>query len=550
MTNHSISFKNYVCWNDKMVTRVMDTEALQVPDHIFLATHHPVKMYRENLTDAAYKIEYDEDEFLDNFLSPKDFILVAIRGGAGTGKSHLVRWLKANIPETKNRRVLLIPKVGTNLKGIVKLILEGMPGKRFDEYRARLEQSTSYQSESQVRERLLNNLAVAVGPNGPHNMDNLSDYQKHLAEELPNLLYDPHFRSYLLKDEGIIHRLTVHMLGDLNRVERPENRCEFNVSDLPLSIADFDKAGHKALGCYENLISLPELRQEAVDWMNKNLNEAVAGVLNLNNENLFNLMLDVRESLAERGIELVILIEDFAKLQGIDNQLLESLLVRPDQPGRKRLCSLRTAFAVTSGYFDKLVDTVRQRIEFRVNLDVEVAGKKGFVTLNDVEQLAARYLNAARQNDDSLASWHRQTLATGDSMGDPVPAACPDSGCPYLETCHNAFGHWQEMGLYPFTRTALNNMFKRACGEEFNPRAIINKILRHTLENYSGHQASGEFPPPALAQHFGGVKMSAALKTLLQENDPANHLRRQVLLEFWSDGKSAADLDLFFLIIF
>jgi len=543
MIGEGTNFKNYICWNSNMVARVMDTEALQVQDHIFLATHHPVKMYRENLSDAESKIEYDEESFLKDFLRPKDFILVAVKGSAGTGKSHLVRWLKANIPETKNRRVLLIPKVGTNLKGIVKIILEGMKGEKFDEYRERLEQSTNYLSEKQARELLLDSLAMAVGPNGPHGMDNLSEEEKYHAYNLPNLLYDPHFRGYLLRDGGIIHRLTVHILGEINRVERIEDKREFSVGDLPLNVTDFMHASKKAQGCYEDLMTYPELQQQAVDWMNKNLNEAVAKVLNLNGENIMNLMNDVRESLAEQNIELVLLIEDFAKLQGIDNQLLEALLVRPNQPGRKRLCALRTAFAVTTGYFEKLMDTVRQRIEFRVNLDVGSAGKKGFVTLNDVESLLARYINAARQDDSSLREWYKQNLASGDSESIPAPSACSHNGCPHLDTCHSAFGQWEGMGLYPFTRKAIENMFERACSKQFNPRAIIDKIIKHTLENYSEHLANGEFPPPALAQHFGGPRMRAALKTKLRDMDPVNYHRRQVLLELWSTEEELGDLD-------
>ncbi len=541
MTDEGTNFKNCICWNSDMVSRVMDTDALQVQDHIFLATHHPIKMYQQILDGS--KIEYDEETFLKDFLSPKDYILTAILGTAGTGKSHLVRWLKANIPETKNRRVLLIPKVGTNLKGIVNIILEGMEGKKFDEYRERLEKSTEYLSEEQAREMLLDSLAMNVGPNGPHGMDNLSEVEENLAQSLPNLLHDPHFRGDLLKDGGIIHRLTTHIIGDLNRVERIEEKSQFKVSDLPLSITDFMQASKMAQNCYQDLMTFPELQQQAVDWMNKNLNEAVAKVLNLNGENLLNLMNDVRESLAEQNVELILLIEDFAKLQGIDNQLLEALLVRPNQPGRKRLCALRTAFAATEGYFDNLVQTVRDRIKFRVNLNVGQAGKKGFVTLNDVESLVARYINAARQNDSSLIEWHRQNLTQGNGESIPAPSACHQKGCPHLDACHSAFGHREGMGLYPFTREAITNMFDRACSNDFNPRKIIDKIIKHTLENYSDHLANGEFPPRALSQHFGGLKMRAALQTKLRDMDPVNYQRRQVLLELWSDHSEPEDLD-------
>lgn len=63
--------------------------------------------------------------------------------------------------------------------------------------------------------------------------------------------------------------------------------------------------------------------------MNRHLDEAIAQVLSLGREDLQRLIREVRETLAEQGIELVLLIEDFAKLQGIDREVLEAVLARP-----------------------------------------------------------------------------------------------------------------------------------------------------------------------------------------------------------------------------
>ena len=48
--------------------------------------------------------------------------------------------------------------------------------------------------DDRPREKLLNNLAVACGPNGPHKMQRLTEVQSDLTQQLPNLLYDPFFR--------------------------------------------------------------------------------------------------------------------------------------------------------------------------------------------------------------------------------------------------------------------------------------------------------------------------------------------------------------------
>src|SRR5204863_7397069 len=68
-------------------------------------------------------------------------------------------------------------------------------------------------------------------------------------------------------------------------------------------------------------------------------------------------------------------------------------------------------------------------------------------------------------------------------------------------------------------------------------------ILRHTLENYAGSLADGQFPPPALAQHFGGARIGANLRMQIRAADPLNHDRREVLIDLWTDGTKLSNLD-------
>ncbi len=92
-----MTFKNFVCWNQDMIRRVMNVEATQSSNHLFLATHHPISMYRQDSIRSSSQHEYDEAQFLQDFLAEKDFAFVPVLGETGTGKSHLIRWLSANI---------------------------------------------------------------------------------------------------------------------------------------------------------------------------------------------------------------------------------------------------------------------------------------------------------------------------------------------------------------------------------------------------------------------------------------------------------------------
>lgn len=539
-----MTFSRYVCWKPEMVRQVMDVEATQPEDYIFLATHHPTKMYRQNLAETVSQVPYDEERFLRDFLATPDFSFVPILGASGTGKSHLIRWLYTRLKSIRrepNCRVLLIPKVGTNLKDIIERILAGIEGLEFDEYRSRLRQAANTLTEDEACEQLLANLAIAVGSSGHHEPAALSEAQSYLVEVLPAFLFDPFFRQQWLRKEGIIHRLVVHTLGTLNSVEVVEERRGFSLADLPLNVAHVKQASAQAQEFYGYLIANDEVQRETVNWLNAHLDIAIAKVLNLGREDLQRLMLDVRRALAKQGVELILLIEDFAKLQGIDREVLEAVLARPQQVDGEPLCAMRTALACTSGYFEKLIDTVRTRTDFSVNLDIETVGEQSLVTQTDVQQLASRYLNTVRLDSNEIQSWLADADEETGQPYSPVPNACLD--CEFRPDCHTGFGQIDGIGLYPFNAKAIEQMRDRVNTGVFNPRTLIRDVLRHTLEYHQSDLEEGRFPTPSLLAHFGGSKLSGTIKRDIDSKDTPNDAgRRETLLNLWTNGNELCDL--------
>jgi len=540
-----MTFSKYVCWKPDMVRQVMDVEATQPEDHIFLATHHPTKMYRQNLTEAQSRIPYDEESFLKDFLETPDFAFVPILGTSGTGKSHLIRWLYTRlrgICQEPHYRVLLIPKVGTNLKDIIERILGGIEGPEFDEYRNRLRQATNTLTEAEAREQLLANLAISVGLSGKGDISSLSELEYEIAKGLPDLLRDPYFtEQFWLKPKRIIERLVTHILGAQNRVEDVEERRGFLIEDLPTGILNRQKASEKARDFYTHLDSDFIPKHEVVKWLNKHLDMAIARVLNLGREDLQRLMLDVRRALARQGVELILLIEDFAKLQGIDREVLEAVLARPQQVEGEPLCAMRTALACTTGYFQGLIDTVRTRTDFSVNLDIETVDEQSLVTQTDVQQLASRYLNAVRLSNEEIQAWLTDTDEETGQPYNSVPNACVD--CEYRPDCHTGFGQIDGVGLYPFNANAIERMRDRVNTGVFNPRTLIKNVLRYTLEYHRSNLEEGRFPSPLLLAHFRGNTLSAMIIREIESRDtPDDARRREALLNLWANGNELCDL--------
>ncbi|MEA5536678.1 protein DpdH [Crocosphaera sp. XPORK-15E] len=539
-----MTFQNYVCWKSENIQPILNIEAIQPEDHIFLATHHPLKMKKSESIQGTDEISYTEEDCLRDFLQPDDFAFVPILGQSGTGKSHLIRWLAANIESTEKRKVLLIPKLGTNLKDIIGMILNlpELEGEKFDEYRKRLIKSSSSLTETEARKQLLNQLAVAVGDNERRDHNKLTEEEQYLVESLDSLLYDPYFRKeYWLKDEGIIHRLVTHTLGYQNTIENVEKRREFTLEDLPLSIVGLQKAGEQATDFYRFLIGDEDVQKDTVSWLNKHLDEAITKVLNLGKEDLQILMREVRETLAHKEVELVLLIEDFAKLQGIDREVLEAVLARPQQAGSQPLCAIRTALACTTGYFNGLIqsfDTIQQRVTFKVSLDVGEISDHSLVTEADIQQMVARYLNAVRHQNSDLKQWLEDYK--NDENNSQPPNFCED--CQHRQDCHKGFGDINGMGLYPFTPIALQQMRKRVNPDHFNPRILLKDVLKYTLENSVENIENGSFPSTSIREHFGKMRLSAITQSDIKSKDTKHSQRRQTLIDLWTDSDKICDL--------
>lgn len=526
--------KPVICWQTEQLHKVMDTDALHVQRHLFLATHHPIRMYKQT---AGTKVQsrgtpYDESEFLRDFMMNQGQIFVPILGESGTGKSHLVRWLHARI-EKKGRKVLLVPRL-TNLKEILLMMLDGMEDPVFEEYRQRVRHSVGNVTSSQAREMLHNNITLAIGPNGNHAVDRLDDYDLHLMRNLPHLFRDPALIPEWFKEGGVIDQLTENIVG--GNGGRLNERREFAVSDLPLNLAFINRASDNAKEIYADLIADYDLQVRAVEWINRNLDSAIAAMLNLSNTDLIQLMNQIRVELARKDIELVLLIEDFTVLQGIDHQLLDALIYKSsDEGAQDKLCNMRVALGCTTGYFQRFEDTVLTRTDFRVTLDVN----EELVPREEVVRFVSKYLNAVRLPEQDIMEWANKKEAD-----QPLPTACAE--CKFAESCHEAFGHVDGVGLYPFNRIAIHTMYARGTKEDnFNPRLMISKVLRYILENGTQSILEGTFPSPALFGHFGGralKRLSTMVQNDLDRRDPIHRDRRDTLIELWTEEYDVVDV--------
>ena len=538
--------RNYLCWDPGAVRQVINPYAEHITDSLFRAVHSdwhlkvspPVgKSFQEigvtswaDMTPAA---------FLKDFLrEDRPHALAAILGETGSGKSHLVHWMRLNIRPTADRLVLIVKKSGTSLRSIVRMIIAELPPEQQTSFLETLQSAgDGLQSRSDQKQQLLNDLAQVIREDVlPADADEI---EQELVACLPDLFQDPHMRqAHFLGDNTVISEIVDHIFAVSNAKDRPEHRREFVEDDLPLGGSDFASASIPARRAMQVVgLDPPTTLPLAVKIMNRNLNRAIARTLSFSGDRVEELMTRLRSYLKSQNKELILLIEEFARLQGIDRVLLQTITSQGDD----RLCKMRTAIAVTTGFFQSVAETAYMRTSHIVDMDRSAGRMDGkTVTPASLSQFAARYLNAVRLGRDEIENWS-ETATPNESPKSKCQA------CRHQAECHSIFGAVDGYGLYPFTAQSLWNAASRVdrfMPERLNPRVLQNDLLVEVLDNFGPAIETGNFPPFKLLEKLGGITaMPAVAQAELQNRNPQNFQRWAAFLELYDGSGTISNLD-------
>lgn len=519
------------CWTAEEATKVIPVEAETPPDAVFLATHTSIPVYqRDVVTNVKGTKKTDEDALLAAVLEqPADQPILPILGRSGTGKSHLVRWLRARLPETDSRRVIFVPKHRMSLRGILDLILDRAGGERAAELRQKVAMAVEALSDVQeAKLRLRNELAVLVETRGTRT--DVSAEEQELrgwlasSEGLPALLSDPVFRDRIFEDQGPISRLAREKLTGKG-AEDKEEAFGFTEEDLTMTVDDTNRASAAAADVASALASDRGSRELAAKMLNEQLNPAVSQVFGIGGDDLKELLVEVRVELQKHNLELLLLIEDFSIFQGIAGGLLDAITLIPTRDNG--ICPMRVVMAVTSGYFiQQIPDTVYTRVYKVFDLD-DPNPRVSF----DPSAVAARYLNAIRVGADALEDARRAGVET--------PNACEQ--CPVNDACHTAFGAVDGHGLFPFNRNALTRAVRsKVVDERLSVRDFLTRVLRPVLFNQHDDIDNETFPSTTFDSAFragaeGILDNVEDEHRLATPGDPDLSRRRVVLVRYWGD---------------
>lgn len=526
------------CWEADNVSTIIPVEAETPSDGVFWATHSPLPILQREKVEVDAGPVVDEHTVLEAVRQqPADYPVLPILGRSGTGKSHLVRWLRMNLELEESTRLVFVPKHRTSLRGIIELVLQHASGEGAAALRARVREAVEgIGDEHEARLRLRTELATLVetrgAPPGMHTGEEAQD-RSYLASELPALLLDPYFRQTLLGDSSAIARLVREKLQG-KAAEDKEDGFGFSPDDVRLSVDDVQHASRAAQDIASVLASDDELPRLAAKMLNEQLGQAVSAVFGLGGDDLKELLVELRLDLAKRGEDLLLLIEDFSIFQGIQGGLIDAITLIPSQ--ELAVCPMRAVMAVTTGYFvNQLPDTVKTRTYVAFDLDLPPSVERR----PDAAVFTAPYLNAVRLGQTSLDAAY--------GADRELPNACVT--CPVVARCHDAFGEVGGLGLFPFNRESLERAVSSKSGtdENFIARDVLNRVLRPVLHRDRDAVVNGEFPTDGFARDFAlgaegllDIEDEALLERV--EDPPATNNRRKRLVRYWGSGGGAQNL--------
>lgn len=543
-------------------------EAENPSDGVFLAIHQEMRFVRKSF-ETNQSERKTQRQLLNDFLrdDPSGRIILPILGESGVGKSHIVRWLDVQLRQRDDRdkrHVIRIPK-SSSLKSVLGRILNGLEGPRYEEIRTQLRAAREQMDDISAKHRIRAELLSAIQRKYESAMERKGQVKAtgdKLGTEdvlwvghgeprsLPALFDDPATQKLFIQGSpsrpGIISELARHITKDTGESESPRRQFEREDFLIPDELADDIREAGVIAGKYlERLQRTTNSKSldDAVRLLNSIVDDAIAPLATPADTSLAELFYEVRRQLLADGRELVLLVEDFAVLAGVQKALLDAIIREGETGGKTEACTIRTALAVTDGYFEGL-ETVKTRAIYGWRIEV-IDDEDDDATVDRIGNFVAAYVNAARIGAEKLEGHYSVSRNTTK----PAPNALD-----YIEAEGKAFSLSAEFGLsadgysmFPFNRSAIRELadwkLRDSYGRlRFHPRSIINEIILPVVKDYRSDFERGAFPPHAFLG-YPPTKIAADLQVevLQLENDPDRRMQYLYLFRFWGGNPNRID---------
>lgn len=518
------------------ISSVVKPDSITTSEGDFLATHVALRklhlLTRFELKPTGGK-DYTEEEIYQKLVLNPDnkHQFIAVYGQSGTGKSHLIRWFEAKYRYDKpdNEVVLFIRRNDNTLKGTIRQLLNTPEVKDLankDIY-DRLVRVTDYEEEEKLKGRIYYDLLNEIEhDDGTHDIQLSNIKRKRLRSFLSNEIVQDHLKE----SDGPIERI-YSKVAENTLVDR-DVTAQFKPDDLIVTADLFDGmtdggAERNALKLARELMSDEEGFSEAKKlalYLNQFINGTIQRCAGIAPGDFRDIFQDIRKELYREGKNLTLFIEDVTSFTGVDDSLLDALIVEHTGMNTdERLCRISSVIGTTSNYLENnFRDNHKDRITQYIYIPSNIFDENG------VFEFVGRYLNTMSLPEDQISTWVENHASNSD-----YPVHEIKEGASW--DCVQIDGQ-KKLSLYPFNKNSIRNLYKYTLSQGHQtPRYIIRDMIEPIVNDILKNKEN--FPSSSLKFNISSIPKDGVLINAINKIEDKDLKERTMnFMSIWGDG--------------
>lgn len=533
---------NWELYRSTMERYAIKTDDMATEDAYFMATHMPFSSlelfrggyYEEGKMPVPTKL-MSEDEVFDELIYNPDneHRMIIVRGNHGTGKSHLIRYLKGKFERSPStiynpvtEQLVFLRRLNNSVRGAFSQLLEQRAIKDPDveEKLRKFVASSDSKDEESFKTEILYAYIAAV-----RNDLSGKTYKAVLCRDISSFLADSRVSEYLLREGGAIAKCYNVITAPSNQILQDTTIFtdeDFNVSKIIRAVI---KQGDPQASLFATTLKGDEFEiTKLVNYLNGLTREVIQRCADISSENAETIFAQLRRDLKKQGKNLTIFIEDFTGFTGIDQELITALSYEHGGDYQD-LCRVTAVIGITNDYYFAFRGNFKDRVTHQIEVTDRSYGTDEFIV-----QMAGRYLNAIYCNPDALHRWY----ADGADLANlPISNFAPP--CKWETTLIEK----KEVTLYPFNRHALLSLYESLATK--SPRMFLKNVIRAQLKEYFDGKLYGEgwyFPINSGNIQMANDPHSSSIDRL--DNISADDkYRLKSVFAIWGDGSATGVKD-------
>lgn len=511
---------------------VIKTDDMATEDAYFMATHMPFSQLEvieggQTATPPQYMSENEVFEKL--IYNPENLHrLIIVRGNNGTGKSHLIRYLKARFENSDStvynkstEQLIFLRRLNNSVRGVFSQLLEQkvIQDPEVEEKIKKFVDSSDSQDEAEFKTKIWLSYVGAVSSDKSNKV-----YRTAECKELEQFLLDSRVQEHLMREDGAISRCyrVITMPSDqVLKETKIFTEEDFAVRQMLKAVA---KAGNEeAKSFVQTLKSDDEEVTKLINYLNHFTSQVVQRCADISSESTKSVFEKLRKDLKRQGKNLTLFIEDFTGFTGIDSELI-TVLSTEHGGDYADLCRVTAIIGITDGYYGQFKDNFKDRVTHQINVTENSYGNEEFLI-----HMAARYLNAIYCDPQMIQEWHKEGALLAQ-----IPISDFTPPCPWES---EKIGD-KEATLYPFNKKALMTLYSNLPVK--TPRMFLKEVVKAQLKEYFDGKKYGDgwkFPLNPNSVQMRNAPHSSAIDRQEQFSED-DRQRLKNLFALWGNGSA------------